>query len=190
MCAKSALRGGERVVEKALIMDEETINRAIYRMAYEIIERGKGFEDLALIGIWRRGVYLARRLFDAIMSIEGKAVPLGTLDITFYRDDLTLVDEHPKVKGTDISFPVEGKKIILVDDVLYTGRTVRAALDALMQLGRPKFIRLAVLIDRGLRELPIRADYIGENVPTSGSEVVNVCLRELDGVDKVAIQGR
>ncbi|HOQ37810.1 MAG TPA: bifunctional pyr operon transcriptional regulator/uracil phosphoribosyltransferase PyrR [Acetivibrio sp.] len=175
------------MVDKAEIMDESGIFRAVTRISHEIIEKNKGVEDLVLIGIQRRGVPLAKLISEKIKGVEGKAVPVGILDITFYRDDLSLLSEHPIINGTEINFSISGKKVVLVDDVLYTGRTVRAAIDALMDIGRPKAIQLAVLIDRGHRELPIRPDYVGKNVPTSKFEVVNVKLFEIDGVNSVTI---
>ena len=175
------------MVEKAEIMDEHSINRAVNRIAHEIVERNHGAEGIALIGIQRRGVPLANMIALRIEGNEECAVPVGILDITFYRDDLTLRSEHPVVNDTLIDFTLTGKKIILVDDVIFSGRTIRAAIDAVMDYGRPKLIQLAVLIDRGHRELPIKADYIGKNVPTSRSEQVNVRLKEIDGVDQVTI---
>lgn len=172
---------------KAEIMDENGISRAITRISHEIIEKNKGVGNLALIGIQRRGVPLAKRLAQKIQEVEGKKVDVGILDITFYRDDLSLLSEHPIVNGTEINFSVNDRKIVLVDDVLYTGRTVRAAIDAIMDIGRPKCIQLAIIVDRGHRELPIRADYVGKNVPTSRSEVVHVKLIEVDGINKVTI---
>lgn len=174
--------------EKARILDRDGIRRALTRIAHEIIERNKGTDDLVLIGIRRRGVPLARRLADKIKEIEGSQVPVGILDITLYRDDLSSLYPHPVVRQTEVKFSVKGKKIILIDDVLFTGRTVRAALDAIVDLGRPRNIQLAALIDRGHRELPIRADYIGKNVPTSRRELVEVRLAETDGEDEVVIQ--
>ncbi len=174
-------------VEKTLILDEEKIRRALTRIAHEIIEKNKGTDGLALVGIRRRGVPLAQRLKEKIKEIEGKDVLLGILDITLYRDDLTTLAQQPVLHKTEVPFQVEGKKVVLVDDVLYTGRTVRAALDALIDLGRPEVIQLAVLIDRGHRELPIRADFIGKNVPTSKKEVISVYLNEVDGKDQVYI---
>lgn len=173
--------------DKAIIMDRTAIHRAINRIAHEIIEKNKGTEDLLLIGIQRRGVPLALRIAKKIKDFEGVLLPVGILDITFYRDDLSLLDEHPVVNSTDISFSINNKKIVLVDDVLYTGRTVRAAMNAIIELGRPRIIQLAILIDRGHRELPIRADFIGKNVPTSKMEIVNVNLEEVDGIDVVTI---
>ncbi|HOM03018.1 MAG TPA: bifunctional pyr operon transcriptional regulator/uracil phosphoribosyltransferase PyrR [Acetivibrio sp.] len=175
------------MIDKAEIMDESGIVRAVTRIAHEIIEKNKGVENVALIGIQRRGVPLARMIAEKIRGVEGKSVPVGILDITLYRDDLSMLSEHPIINGTEIDFPINDKKIVLVDDVLYTGRTVRAAIDALMDSGRPKMVQLAVLIDRGHRELPIRPDYVGKNVPTSKFEVVNVKLAEIDGVTCVTI---
>ncbi|TYQ13300.1 UNVERIFIED_CONTAM: pyrimidine operon attenuation protein/uracil phosphoribosyltransferase [Acetivibrio alkalicellulosi] len=175
------------MAEKALIMDESGIIRAVTRISHEIIEKNKGVEDLVLIGIQRRGVPLAKMIAEKIKGVEGKEVPTGILDITLYRDDLSLLAEHPIINGTEINFQINGKKIVLIDDVIYTGRTVRAAIDALIDIGRPKMIQLAVLIDRGHRELPIRADYVGKNVPTSKFEVVNVKLYEVDRVNSVTI---
>ncbi len=172
---------------KAQILDKEGIRRALTRIAHEIIERNKGTDGLALIGIRRRGVPLAERLAAKIREIEGSTVPVGTLDITLYRDDLTTLAQQPLVHRTEVPFAVSDKKIVLVDDVIYTGRTIRAALDAIMDLGRPRVIQLAVLVDRGHRELPIRADYVGKNVPTSRREVVAVRLQETDGEERVLI---
>ena len=169
-------------------MVAEDIRRAVTRISHEIVEKQAGTEGLALVGIQRRGVPLARRIAEAIRENEGAELAVGALDITFYRDDLSLVAQQPIVKGTDIPFPIDGRTIILVDDVLYTGRTIRAAMDALVDFGRPKAIRLAVLVDRGHRELPIRADHVGKNVPTSREEVVHVLLEETDGEDGVDIE--
>jgi pyrimidine operon attenuation protein/uracil phosphoribosyltransferase len=174
-------------IHKARILDENGIARSLRRIAYEILERNKGWEGVALVGIRRRGVPLAERIAAIIREIEGVSVPVGKLDITLYRDDLTALGDKPVVHATEIPWPITGKKIILVDDVLYTGRTVRAALDALMDMGRPHYIQLAVLIDRGHRELPIRADYVGKNVPTSSRESIHVMLKEEDGEDGVVI---
>lgn len=168
-------------------MDAEGIRRALTRIAHEIVERGAGASDLVLIGIRRRGGPLAERLAALIGQFEADRVPLGLLDITLYRDDLTTRSEQPVVHGTEIPVDLRGRRVVLVDDVLYTGRTVRAAMDALIDLGRPRRIELAVLIDRGHRELPIRADYVGKNVPTSRREVVAVRLQEIDGVDEVVL---
>ena len=171
-------------------MTAEDIRRATIRISHEIVEKHAGTDALALVGIQRRGVPLARRLAAAIRDNEGADIPVGALDITFYRDDLSLVAQQPIVKGTDIAFDLNGKTIVLVDDVLYTGRTIRAAMDALIDYGRPQAIRLAVLVDRGHRELPIRADHVGKNVPTSREEVVKVTLEEIDGEDAVEIERR
>lgn len=173
--------------EKAEIMDENGIMRAVTRIAHEIIERNKGIQDVILIGIQRRGVPLAQLIAKKILEVEGVQIPVGILDITFYRDDLTLLSEHPVVNGTEINFDVTDKIIVLVDDVLYTGRTVRAAIDAVMDIGRPRMIQLAILIDRGHRELPIRADYVGKNVPTSKNEVINVKLYDIDKINIVTL---
>lgn len=175
------------MTDKAEIMDESAMMRAITRIAHEIIERNKGVDDVVLIGIQRRGVPLAKMISRKIKEVEKKEVPVGILDITLYRDDLSMLDEHPIIKGTEINFPVVDKKVVLVDDVIYTGRTVRAAIDAIMDIGRPKMIQLAVLIDRGHRELPIRPDFVGKNVPTAKSEMVNVKVYEIDRINKVTI---
>jgi pyrimidine operon attenuation protein/uracil phosphoribosyltransferase len=169
------------------IMTGDEIRRAIVRISHEIVEKQAGTQALALVGIQRRGVPLAHRIADAIEEHEGVRLPYGALDITFYRDDLSLVAQQPIVKGTDLPFDLNGTTIVLVDDVLYTGRTIRAAMDALIDFGRPRAIRLAVLIDRGHRELPIRADHVGKNVPTSREEIVKVHVVEVDGTDEVTI---
>ena len=173
--------------QKAFIVNEDEMRRAIVRISHEIVERNRGVADIALVGIRRRGLPLAERIRENIRAFEEAEIPLGALDITLYRDDLQMIAEQPIVRTTEIPFSVDDKVIVLVDDVLYTGRTVRAALDALMDFGRPRVIQLAVLIDRGHRELPIRADYVGKNVPTSRREVVKVKLSEEDGVDGVSI---
>jgi pyrimidine operon attenuation protein/uracil phosphoribosyltransferase len=172
------------------VMDPVAIQRALVRIAHEILERNKGTDELALVGIRSRGVHLAERIRKALREIEGAAVevPFGVVDITLYRDDLDRGVQNPIVKGTDIPFPVEGRRILLIDDVLFTGRTIRAAMDALVDFGRPQSIQLAVLVDRGHRELPIRADYVGKNLPTSLREQVQVRLAEADGVDEVVIE--
>ena len=175
------------MVQKALIMDEVAMNRAISRIAHEIIERNKGIEDVVLVGIQRRGVPLAQRLAGKIQEFEEQEIPVGVLDITLYRDDLSTLAEHPIINSTHIPFSVNNKIVVMVDDVLYTGRTARAAMDALIDLGRPRAIQFAVLIDRGHRELPIRADYVGKNVPTSKSEIVHVHVTEVDGYNNVII---
>lgn len=169
------------------LLDGATMNRALTRIAHEIIERNKGIEECILVGIKTRGAFLAKRLAERIEKIEGKAIRTGELDISLYRDDLTKKQDEAQVKQVDISYEVDSQKIILVDDVLYTGRTVRAGLDAIMDLGRPAQIQLAVLIDRGHRELPIRADYVGKNVPTASHERIDVNLVETDGNDSVTI---
>lgn len=173
--------------EKTKVLDKDTLSRSITRIAHEVLEKNKGLEDLCLVGIRNRGVYLAQRLAECIKKIEGKDVLVGVLDITLYRDDLTLVAAYPVVHKTEIDFDINNKNLVLVDDVLYSGRTVRAALDALIDFGRPKSIQLAVLVDRGHRELPIRADYVGKNIPTSQKETVEVRLAEIDGCDEVVI---
>lgn len=173
--------------KKGQILDAKGINRALIRVAHEILEKNKGIEELALVGIRTGGVFLAQRIARIISEIEKAEIPQGIVDITLYRDDLTVGAHQPVLRGTDLPFNVDGKKIIIVDDVLYTGRTVRAAIDAVMEFGRPRMIQLAVLIDRGHRELPIRADYVGKNVPTSSRESVNVRLVEKDGTDEVTV---
>jgi pyrimidine operon attenuation protein / uracil phosphoribosyltransferase len=172
-----------------VVLDSESIRRATTRIAHEILERNKGTENLALIGIRSRGVHLARRIGATIEAIEHVAVPLGIVDITLYRDDLSRAEQTPQVRGTEIDFPIDGRVIVVVDDVLYTGRTIRAAMDALMDFGRPGRIQLAVLVDRGHRELPIRADYVGKNLPTARHEDVRVRLNEVDGADDVLVAG-
>jgi pyrimidine operon attenuation protein/uracil phosphoribosyltransferase len=173
--------------EKAVIMNASEMNRAIKRMAHEIIEANKGVENLVLLGVQRRGVPLARMLGEAIKAVEGTDVPRGALDITFYRDDLSTLGPTPQVSSTEMPFDVNKKIIILVDDVLYTGRTVRAALDVIMDWGRPEAIRLAVLVDRGHRELPIRPDFVGKNVPTSHREIIKVKVMEFDETAEVVV---
>src|SRR6186713_2299572 len=171
------------------IMTADEIRRATIRLSHEIVEKQAGTDGLLLIGIQRRGVPLAQRIAAAIAEHEGGAnVPVGALDITFYRDDLSMVAQQPVVKGTELPFGIDGRTVVLVDDVLYTGRTIRAAMDALVDFGRPQAIRLAVLVDRGHRELPIRADHVGKNVPTSREEIVRVHLAEVDGDDGVDIE--
>jgi pyrimidine operon attenuation protein/uracil phosphoribosyltransferase len=181
------MRGGNTMKEKAQIMDEASMNRALSRIAHEIIERNKGTKDVVLIGIQRRGVPLAQRLSQRIKKFEGQDVQIGILDITLYRDDLSMLAEHPVINGTDIPFDINKRIVVMVDDVLFTGRTARAAMDALIDLGRPTAIQFAVLIDRGHRELPIRADYVGKNLPTSRSEIVHVQVEEIDKVNRVII---
>jgi pyrimidine operon attenuation protein / uracil phosphoribosyltransferase len=175
---------------KSVVMDEVAIDRALTRVAHEILEHNKGCQDLVLVGIRTRGIHLARRLAEKLHAIEGEIVPLGVMDVTLYRDDLRRRVDHPKVERTEIPFPLTDKCVILVDDVLFTGRTIRAALDGLMDFGRPRAIQLAVLVDRGHRELPIRADYVGRNVPTALPESVEVRLREVDGMEQVVILER
>ena len=174
----------------ALVMDSVRMGRTVTRIAHEILERNRGVEELALIGIRTRGVPLARRLARTIADIAQHEVPTGVLDITLYRDDLmrTAVGAQPVIKRTEIPFSIDNKRILLVDDVLYTGRTIRAALDALIEFGRPKAIQLVVLVDRGHRELPIKADYVGKNLPTSPEQSVQVRLEETDNVDEVVLQ--
>ncbi len=169
-------------------MTAEEVRRALVRVSHEIVEKHGGTASLALVGIQRRGVPLAHRIRAAIEAHEGVRLPVGTLDITFYRDDLSRIARQPLVKGTDLPFDLERSTLVVVDDVLYTGRTVRAAMDALVDHGRPAAVRLAVLVDRGHRELPIRADHVGKNVPTSRSEVIKVHLQEVDGEDEVVIE--
>ena len=173
-----------------VVMEADRITRALTRISHEVVERNRGIDQLALVGIRTRGVPLARRLAKSLLDIVGQEVPTGTLDITLYRDDLMRhpVGPQPVVRRTDILFSIDDKKILLVDDVLYSGRTVRAALDALIDFGRPRAIQLIVLIDRGHRELPIKADYVGKNLPTSTRESVQVRLHEIDGCDEVTIQ--
>ncbi len=177
-----------RIVEKHKVMDDMGMKRALTRIAHEIIEKNKGVENVVIIGIRRRGGPLADRLGEIIRNIEGVDIPVGILDITLYRDDLTTLGPNPQVHRTEVNFNINDKVIVLVDDVLYTGRTVRAALDALIDIGRPRSIQLAVLVDRGHRELPIKADYIGKNTPTSKSEIITVKVEEIDGKDEVLIE--
>lgn len=178
------------IVKKNVIMDSEAIRRALVRIAHEIIEKNKGVEDVVIVGIRTRGVPLAQRIAAEINAIENCEMTVGMLDITMYRDDLSTLGYNPVVHGTDINFDLSGKHVVLVDDVLYTGRTIRAALDAVIDMGRPKTIQLAVLVDRGHKELPIRADYVGKNVPTSQKETIEVVLNEIDGTDEVYIGER
>ena len=177
----------KNIVKKTSIMDADVIRRALIRIAHEITEKNRGVENVALVGIRTRGVPLAARIAEEIRKIENVTVPTGSLDITLYRDDLTSMGYNPVIHGTEIDFDVTGKHIILVDDVLYTGRTIRAALDAIIDMGRPNSIQLAVLIDRGHRELPIRADYAGKNVPTSRRETIEVALQEEGKTDEVIL---
>ena len=174
----------------SVVMDADRIARTLTRIAHEIVERNKGVEDLALVGVRTRGVHIARRLARSLREIARHDIPTGALDITLYRDDLMrhAVGPQPLVRRTEIPFSIDDRKILLVDDVLYTGRTVRAALDALIDFGRPRLIQLIVLVDRGHRELPIKADYVGKNLPTSSEESVQVRLQETDGQDEVVLQ--
>lgn len=172
---------------KAMLLDSDAVRRSLVRISHEIIEKNKGVEDIVLIGIKRRGYPLANRLADNIKKFEGKEVAVGSVDITLYRDDLMDISDKPMINDKHLGVNVKGKKVILVDDVLYTGRTVRAAIDAIMDNGRPSSIQLAVLIDRGHRELPIRADFVGKNIPTSKEEIVSVSINEIDGEDSVKI---
>ena len=174
--------------KKKIVMDAEGIDRSLARVAYEILEKNKGVENLCLVGIRTGGVFLADRLKEKILRIEGIDVPIGILDITLYRDDLRMSNRKPQLGKTDIPFSLDNKKVVLVDDVLFTGRTIRAAMDALIDFGRPRLIQLAVLIDRGHRELPIRADFVGKNLPSSLWESVIVSLTEKNGSDEVLIQ--
>lgn len=171
------------LIEKEIV-DEETMKRALTRITYEIIERSKSMEDVVLVGIKTRGIPIAQRIAERFRLLEGIEVPVGELDITYYRDDIIRND---KIVKPQLNFSIESKQVILVDDVLYTGRTIRAAMDAMMDLGRPQSIALAVLIDRGHRELPIRADFIGKNIPTSKEESIKVQMKETDGIDRVCI---
>ncbi len=175
------------MLEKALIMDAEALRRALTRIAHEIIERNNGVDDLVLVGVRRRGVPIAKMLAEEIRKVEGAELRIGELDITFYRDDLMRLTESPTVNSTNIPFSIVNKTVVVVDDVLYTGRTARAALDALMDIGRAGKIQLAVLVDRGHRELPIRADFVGKNVPTSHTERVCVNVSEYDGENSVKL---
>lgn len=190
-CTKNANRNIRLVfyfmTEKSRILDEEGIQRSLMRIAHEILEKNKGTQQLCIVGIRSRGVPLARRIAANIGKIEGKDVPVGILDITLYRDDLTSIASQPVVHKTEIDFDITGYNLILVDDVLYSGRTIRCALDALIDLGRPRTIQLAVLVDRGHRELPIRPDFVGKNIPTAKNEMVEVRLKETDGKDEVVL---
>ncbi|SIS37880.1 bifunctional pyr operon transcriptional regulator/uracil phosphoribosyltransferase PyrR [Salimicrobium flavidum] len=178
--------------KKTAVLDDAAIRRTLTRLSHEIVERNKGVEDLVLIGVKTRGVPLATRIKDKITDIEGVSLPQGELDITLYRDDLKEITDNrePEIKASSLPVDISGKKVILVDDVLYTGRTVRAAMDALIDLGRPSSIQLAVLVDRGHRELPIRADFVGKNIPTSKDEIVTVYVNETDEKEEVVIYGK
>jgi pyrimidine operon attenuation protein/uracil phosphoribosyltransferase len=173
---------------KKVVMDADGIDRSLTRVAYELLEKNKGVEDMVLVGIQTGGVFLAERLKKKISRIEGAEIPMGVLDITLYRDDLRTSNKKPRMGKTDIPFSLDNRKVILIDDVLFTGRTIRAAMDALIDFGRPKLIQLAVLIDRGHRELPIRADFVGKNLPSSLWEAVTVSLQEKSGRDEVTIE--
>ncbi len=176
-----------RKPKSTLIMDAKTIERALIRIAHEIVEKNRGAENMAVIGIQNRGAFLAERVAKLIEKIEGVEIPVGLMDITLYRDDMKTKLEQPVVQKTEVMFDVKERVIILVDDVLYTGRTVRAALDQIIDFGRPKHIQLAVLVDRGHRELPIRADYVGKNIPTATDDRVKVKIKEVDGEDSVSV---
>lgn len=181
------LKGGDILKLKSVLLDDKAIQRTLVRISHEIIEKNKGVDDIVLIGIKRRGYPLAKRVAEAIAKIEGVEVPVGSVDITLYRDDLTSQNDMPSINSRDLGIEVRGKKVILVDDVLYTGRTARAAIEAVIDNGRPTMIELAVLIDRGHRELPIRADFVGKNIPTSKNEIISVELAEIDQCDAVKI---
>ena len=172
---------------KASLLDQNAIRRALTRLSHEIIEKNKGVEDIVLVAINRRGYPLAERLSEFIEKFEGVKIPVASVDITLYRDDLTNVSDTPNLNDPKIDVDIRGKKVIIVDDVLYTCRTARAAIDAIMDQGRPEFIQLAVLVDRGHKELPIRADYVGKNIPTSKDEIIKVQIKEIDGTDSVEI---
>lgn len=172
---------------KKEVIDEVTMKRALTRITYEIIERNRGIDNLVLVGIKTRGIYIAQRIADRLEQLEGVKVPVGALDITLYRDDKKRHKEEPELNSSDIAVSLEGKEVILVDDVLFTGRTIRAALDAVMDFGRPRRISLAVLVDRGHRELPIRADFVGKNIPTALTEEIIVEVEETDGQDRILI---
>ena len=177
----------KKKIEKTVLMDADGVRRVLTRIAHEIVERNKGVENVMLVGIRTRGVPLAERVAEEIEKIEKVRPPVGVLDITLYRDDLSTMAYQPVVRPTEMPMDISGRTIILVDDVLFTGRTIRSALDALIDMGRPRSIQLAVLVDRGHRELPIRADYVGKNVPTAAREIVNVLLSDMDGEEKVVL---
>ena len=176
------------LIDKTVLMDSEGIRRALTSIAHEIVEKNKGVDNVVLVGIRTRGVPIAERLAENIEKIEGKKPPVGVLDITLYRDDLSTLAYQPIVRPTELPVDITGKIVVLVDDVLYTGRTIRAALDAIIDNGRPKTIQLAVLVDRGHRELPIRADFVGKNVPTSSKEVISVQLQATDEAENVILR--
>ena len=181
---------GKDMKFKTIIMDDVAVERAVKRISHEIIEKNKGVEGVVLLGIVTRGVPLAEKIRENVLAIEGKEVPVGKVDITLYRDDLSEIADLPKINGTEVNFNITGKDVVLCDDVIYTGRTVRAAIDAVMRLGRPKTIQLAVLIDRGHRELPIRPDYVGKNVPTAINEVISVKFASTDNQTRVDLSER
>ena len=174
-------------IEKRELLNSQSVERAVTRITHEILEKNKGALNLALIGLRTRGVFLAKRIASKIEEIEKVKVPVGIVDITLYRDDIGRTEDHPRLQKTEIDFSVTDKTIVLVDDVLFTGRTIRAALDAIMDLGRPRFVRLAVIIDRGNRELPIQANFIGRELPTTKDELIQVQLMETDGIDRVVL---
>jgi pyrimidine operon attenuation protein/uracil phosphoribosyltransferase len=184
----ASLKAGGFLMPEKLLMASEDMRRALARIAHEIVERNRGAADIVLVGMRTRGVPLAQRLANAIQSYEGVSIPVGALDIGLYRDDISYLGLKPVTENTDIPTDITDKQVILVDDVLYTGRSIRAAMDALVDLGRPKSVQLAVLIDRGHRELPIRADYVGKNIPSSRDEEIQVQLEETDGIDGVTIK--
>lgn len=184
----ATLKAGGFLMSEKLLMASVDMRRALVRIAHEIVERNKGAKDIVLVGMWTRGVPLAQRLATAIQSYEGVSIPVGALDIGLYRDDISYLELKSATQNTDIPTDITDKQVILVDDVLYTGRSIRAAMDALVDLGRPKSVQLAVLIDRGHREFPIRADYVGKNIPSSRDEEIQVQLEESDGVDRVTIK--
>jgi pyrimidine operon attenuation protein/uracil phosphoribosyltransferase len=184
----ASLKAGGFLMPEKVLMASEDMRRALARIAHEIVERNRGAADIVLVGMRTRGVPLAQRLANAIQSYEGVSIPVGALDIGLYRDDISYLGLKPVTENTDIPTDITDKQVILVDDVLYTGRSIRAAMDALVDLGRPKSVQLAVLIDRGHRELPIRADYVGKNIPSSRDEEIQVQLEETDGIDGVTIK--
>lgn len=181
------MREGDSLKLKSVLLDEKAIQRTLIRISHEIIEKNKGIEDIVLIGIKRRGFPLAERIAEQIAKIEGVKLPVGSVDITLYRDDLSTTDDMPRINNKELGTTIKNKKVVLVDDVLYTGRTARAAIEAVIDNGRPQMIELAVLIDRGHRELPIRADFVGKNIPTAKNELISVELMEIDNNDSVKI---